>query len=101
MLMVAMRRWNQIVILVAAIAIAALPLVHNHPLIPDAATHGPSISVSTVQCAICATRNAPISTAPGLVAAPRSPEAELVPRPAAVITLDAFNAAGSRGPPLA
>jgi hypothetical protein len=96
-----MRRWNQIAVLVAAIAIAGLPLVHNHPLIPDAVTHGPSIGVSNVQCAICATRNAPVPLVPDTAAAPNAPEAELVPLSPAVITLDLFSAAGSRAPPLA
>lgn len=101
MLMPAMRRWNQLVVLVATIAIAGLPLIHNHPLIPDAATHGPSIGVSSVQCAICATRNAPIPAVPGLVEGPTTPEAELVALPPAGVSLVAFNAAGSRAPPLA
>jgi hypothetical protein len=101
MLMAAMRRWNQIVVLVAAIAIAALPLVHNHPLIPDAATHGPSIGVSSIQCAICATRSAPAPVVAEMVSAPNEAESELFALSATAVSLDLFAAAGSRAPPLA
>jgi hypothetical protein len=99
--MAGMRRWNQIVVLVATLAIAALPLIHNHPLIPDAARHGPAIGVPTVQCAICATHNVPVPAVPESIETPDVPETDFISLTPALVPREAFPAAGSRAPPLA
>ena len=96
-----MRRWNMILVLVAAIALTTQPLVHNHSLIPDGFDSGGSVSTSTLQCAFCATNNARTTVVVPQFATPLASSAEFVDLTAPTIVLELAGDIASRAPPAA
>lgn len=101
MLMTSMRRWNMIVVVIATIAFATLPILHNHSLIPDGIGDGGSLSASTIQCAFCATSNARTTVASPQLSTPLSAAAEFVDLTAPVAVVELCGGVSWRAPPAA
>lgn len=99
MLMNPMRRWNMVLVLVATIALAAQPILHNHSLIPTADGH--SLSRSTIQCAFCATSNARPTVVVSQMAIPLEVAADYVDLTAPAAGADVCGDLSSRAPPAA
>jgi hypothetical protein len=99
MLMAVMRRWNLTVVLIATIALATLPILHNHSLIPHGI--GGSPSTSTIQCAFCATTCARTTVAAPQLATPLAMAAEFVALTAPAVGVVFSGELSSRAPPAA
>ena len=100
MLMTRMRRSNQVLVLVLAIAFAAVPLIHQHPAIPG----GDDLSLSaalTIPCAVCATTNARVIVAVPQISAPAPAVQRLVALPLAAPSIHSAAPLASRAPPSA
>jgi hypothetical protein len=100
MLMTRIGRWNQVLVVVLAIAIAGLPLIHKHPVIPG----GDDLSLSaavTIPCAVCATTNARVIVAVPQISAPAPTVRHLVALPLAVPSIHPAAPLASRAPPSA
>jgi hypothetical protein len=101
MLMTRMRRWNLIVVLIATIALASKPILHNHSLIPGGIGAGGSLSASTIQCAFCATNCARTTVAAPHLATPPAVAAEFVDLTAPAVAVELCGELSSRAPPAA
>jgi hypothetical protein len=101
MLMSRMRRCNMVVMVVAILALATQPILHNHSLIPDGIGEGGSLSPSTIQCAFCATNKARATVSAPDVSTPLAIPAEFVDPTAPAFTVEAFGSISSRAPPAA
>src|SRR5687767_9712023 len=100
MLMTRMPHWNQMLVLVLAIAIAAVPLIHQHPVIPGG--DGPSLSAAlTIPCAVCATTNARVTVDVPHLSAPAPAVPHLIAVPLAVPSVHPSAPLASRAPPSA
>lgn len=97
--MTSMRRWKMILVLVATIALAAEPILHNHSLIPTG--EGGSLSASTVLCAFCATSNARTTVVVSQLTAPLEVAAAHVDPTAPATGADVRGDLCSRAPPAA
>ena len=90
-----------IVVLIATIALATQPILHNHALIPDGIGDGGSLSASTIQCAFCATHNARTTVASPQLSSPLAVAAEFVALTAPSVVVDLCGKISSRAPPAA
>lgn len=97
--MTSMHRWKIILVLVATIALAAQPILHNHALIPTG--DGGSLPASTVQCAFCATSNARTTVVVSQLTTPLEVAADYVDLTAPAIHADVCGDLSSRAPPAA
>jgi len=97
--MASMRRWNLIVVLIATIALASQPILHNHSLIPDGIGDGGSLSASRIQCAFCATNCARTTVATPQLATPLAVTAEFVDLSAPSVAVELCGELSSRAPP--
>lgn len=97
-----MRRWNIVLLLVLAIAVASQPILHNHPLIPGSGPERPSISSSqTLPCAVCAvSKGRAIVERPVLGEVFRTTE-EIAPSPELTFLSVVVPVPASRAPPIA
>ena len=96
-----MRRWNMIAVLIATIALATQPILHNHSLIPDGIGDGGSLSASLMQCAFCATNCARTTVAAPRLATPLPIAAEFVDPTAPAVAIELSGEISSRAPPAA
>jgi hypothetical protein len=101
MLMTLMRRWNAWPVLVLAIAIAALPIIHQHPVIPGSDQQPSLAEALNLPCAVCATTHARITVDVPRLAAPLPAAQPLGAAPAAVETVRSAAPLASRAPPAA
>ena len=101
MLMTSLRRFNLMVVLIATIALATQPILHNHSLIPKGIGDGGSLSASTIQCAFCATSSARTIVAAPQLATPLAIAAEFVDGTAPAVAIEPFGQISSRAPPAA
>ena len=99
MVMRPMRRWSELLI-VLAILIAAQPLVHTHAAGSPGDGHKPAISsYSATPCAVCATANARISVSAPALHAVFSVVEELTPAPTRFTASRPGATLPSRAPP--
>jgi hypothetical protein len=100
MLMRPMRRPGLVTVILLAIAIAGVPILHNHPVIPGG--DHPSVSAAlTLPCAVCATTNARVTVAGPRISAPVPAPEVLAPMPVTAESVPLAAALSSRAPPSA